>query len=82
MLNWSVKLYRMILSATTNKWQIRMMHVYLCEMYYVTVFIFLKKPRTSDPAADVLAPQNVKTCIQYIIYIYIYIYKYGPVYII
>ena len=74
MLNWSVKLHRMILSATTNKWQIRMMHVYLCEMYYVTVLI-LKKPRTSDPAADVLTPQNVKTCIQYIIHVY----KYGPV---
>ena len=40
-----------------------MQHVYLCEMYYVTVFIL-----TSDPAADVLTPQNVKTCIQYIIY--------------
>ena len=65
MLNWSVKLHRMILSATTNKWQIIMMHVYLCEMYYVTVFILKKKPRTSDPAADVLTPQNVKTCILY-----------------
>ncbi len=34
------------------------------------LFVFIqKKPRTSDPAADVLTPQNVKTCIQYIIYI-------------
>ena len=52
-----------------------MMHVYLCEMYYVTVFIKKKKPRTSDPAADVLKPQNVKTCIQYIIYINMVLYK-------